>query len=371
MSEQVLNPGLYSRLKAAYGTVKIASQGEAFVPGTTFTVSKSGKTLRDELHWGEYYLTNCFFCNDTQHRLWVNHMFAVDGEYMHAAVCYNEGCLSDSYNFATFCQRVASPPAGLRYAVTMSQIKQGVVLTPEQLREVKSPGDTTPVGELASWHKARLYLESRGFNCQKLQDRYGVSWCSESTFSMAIDRIIIPISAGGRTVGWQARYCSDELPQYANFKTPKYYTMPGMKKTQVLYSMDAAFRRDVVTVMEGPTDVWRFGRTGVCLFGKKISPTQASLIAGRKPAAVIVLLDPEMSDSDKRSGLPHHIDAAASMLATYPDLYQRILPVKLPLEYDPGSMPRELSHAAVVAAAEKSKLISKAARAAILKEFCG
>ena len=364
-----LNRNLYSRLVAAYGTVKIANEGDAFVPGTKFTLTKNGKTIREELNWGEYYMVNCPFCTDTQFRLWVNHMFAVDGEHMHAAVCYNTNCLSDSNNFSTFCWRVASPPAGLQYAVTMSQIKQGVILTPAQMREVKSPGDTTPVGELPGWHKIRQYLEGRGFNCQKLQDRYGVSWCANSSFSMAVDRIIIPIMADGVTVGWQARYPSNDLPQYANFKTPKYYTMPGMKKTHLLYNRDVAFRRKIVTVMEGPTDVWRFGRTGVCLFGKKISATQASLIAARKPEAVVVLLDPAVNVADRKLGLPHHIDAAVSYLANYADLYQRILPVYLPKQHDPGSMPRKLSHAAVVAAAESSTLISKAARAAILEEL--
>ncbi len=59
----------------------------------------------------------------------------------------------------------------------------------------------------------------------------------------------------GIRVGWQARYVGE--PRYRDM--PKYYTCPGMPKSQLLYNFDSTMTKPFVVLVEGITDVWRIG----------------------------------------------------------------------------------------------------------------
>jgi hypothetical protein len=141
-------------------------------------------------------------------------------------------------------------------------------------------------------------------------------------------RIYIPAYQDGVLVGWQGRLPAD-LDWHA-VDAPKYYTMPGLRKSQFLYNQDAARRQPLVVVCEGCSDVWGVGPAGVALLGKDPGREQlrllATLWAGR-PA--VVLLDPDA-------------EAEARELAERlrPFFLGRLVLAVLPEGLDPGSCPR-------------------------------
>jgi hypothetical protein len=126
-------------------------------------------------------------------------------------------------------------------------------------------------------------------------------------------------------VGWQARSIGAPPPG-----TPKYLTMTGMKKTEVLYNYDTAKSFPYVVICEGPTDVWRVGPAGVALFGKTISTVQGHLVAsGWGGGAAVVLLDADAHEEARRVH-----DALAGLVR------HRVL-VRLPEGKDPGDLTHE------------------------------
>ena len=75
----------------------------------------------------------------------------------------------------------------------------------------------------------------------------------------------------GTLHGWQGRYIGNP-PKYV----PKYFTMPTMKKTELLYNLDQARNFNSVVLVEGVTDVWKVGPASVAMFGKTLSRTSNS-----------------------------------------------------------------------------------------------
>jgi hypothetical protein len=197
-------------------------------------------------------------------------------------------------------------------------------------REVKPPGPfILPLHHLEPDHTAVLYLRGRGFDTGWLGRtmRVGVCPISYPEFRTAQGRIIIPTYHGGAYAGWQARYPYEGTPPGGS---SKYYTMPGMKVSQLLYNLDAARQSPFGVVCEGPLDVWAFGPEAVALYGNKVSAAQAQLIGsawGR--GTVIILLD---GDAPGPARQAH--DALAGLVR------QRVV-VALPADKDPGDLPRQ------------------------------
>jgi DNA primase len=145
---------------------------------------------------------------------------------------------------------------------------------------------------------------------------------------MMRDRIYIPIFRDGVLVGWQGRWPADLNWRAVDF--PKYYTSPGLKKSQLLYNQDLARQQPLVVVCEGVSDVWRVGPAGVALLGKTASREQIRLLAtgwGGKPA--IVLLD---ADAEQ--------DARILTDQLRPFFGRRLVRAVLPQGLDPGQCPR-------------------------------
>jgi hypothetical protein len=97
-SAMALCPTLYNALRSRVpGGIILANQGESMVQQSTLDRQR-GQYHTYVVHSGEYYRVNCPFCNDTRHRLWVNHMFGqpdANGQPMRfLVVCYNDNCLA-------------------------------------------------------------------------------------------------------------------------------------------------------------------------------------------------------------------------------------------------------------------------------------
>lgn len=202
------------------------------------------------------------------------------------------------------------------------------------------PGPLMPVNRLLPDHPARVYLEGRGYDVSCLHERFRVCYCAESflRYATATNRIIVPVYQGGEVYGWQARY----IGQTDWKQVPKYYSMPGMKKSALLYNIDSACQFPLVVVCEGTSDVWRVGPQAVALFGKTISQTQQQLLATHwGKGAVVTLLDGDAQDDAQQV-----YDALRGKVS-------RLVRVALPPGYDPGDMAQDQIDEAITRAARE------------------
>lgn len=324
-----LRPELYSRLENRFHHVQIANEGEEMVV-SYHRDALSGKQRLDNRHSGEYYRVNCPFCNDTRKRLWINHRWGlkdpVTGSLnLHLCICYNEGC------FAMIEER-----RKWLYAEVMADVGDGsldVVLPsyktrPAEPATVELPGEVVTLDQLPADHSACKYLSERSFDPVLLGQRLAVAYCPVANWNvqMATGRIIIPIMMDGKLRGWQGRYIGDPPSKFV----PKYYTMPGMRKTELLYNLDQARKHPYVVLVEGVTDVWRVGPASVALFGKTLSMTHELLISSIwNKGTVYVMLDCDANEDAKRivSKLQGRVGIC--------------IQVNLPDDSDPGDLSQE------------------------------
>lgn len=336
----MLRPDLYARLKEVFKHVRVSNEGAAMQA----TVVRSALTKKPELQIrdaGEYYVVNCPFCLDTGHRLWINHRWGFydarnDSRNLWLAICYNEDCLNVERRPQLLFNQVFNDVGD-----GQDVILPGSKSLSQAEWNFRWPGKLTDLEVLARNlpdSSALTYLRSRGFDPVQLSQWLKVQYCMEADpdFLYTAGRIIIPVIMNGKYRGWQARVAGE--PRY---NEPKYYSMLGMKKTQLLYNFDAARKCPFVIVCEGPTDVWRVGPASVALFGKTLSATQKTLLAANwGQGAVIVLLD---GDAGKEARAIY--DSLAGLVS------HRVL-VQLPDGADPGSLTTE----------EIAQLIAKAAK---------
>lgn len=330
MLPEVLNKALYRKLLRQFGAVRVAGQGEAMI-------STAVRGLKDEprlliSHAGEYYRVCCPFCSDTRYRLYVNHRYASRDAFnrrlLFLAVCYNEGCLGARDNYYEFADMVD-------YAdLATTPIRQGVIV-PEEAREVMPPGPTTPLSSLPATHPAVAYLRGRGFDVDILTERYGVSYCTSSRYSLARNRIIIPVTEGGKLKGWQARYAGEldwKGPDRRSLQ-PKYFSCPDSHfRSRCLYNFDAMKEWETGIIVEGPTDVWRTGLMSGCIFGNSVTKLQQrKFVSVFRSRTSVLLLDPEEFESRTTRELVSALTA---------ELPGRFCAVKLPDGTDPGGLDR-------------------------------
>jgi hypothetical protein len=321
-----LRPELYHRLNdmPGLGGVVIANEGDE-MRARVEPDPETGRP-RMELDWpGEYYRVNCLWCNDTRHRLWINHRWGLwvpqlKSDNLWLAVCYNQNCLATPGRARALANMVfhdfargrrpdpvlpgRPPPAGA-----------------QQPREVVPAGpEMYELHRLPLYHPAVEYVRSRGYDHVWLGQTHQVSYCEAARpeFPLVNRRLVIPVYMFGRLVGWQARHLG-EPPD----GVPRYWTMPGMKKSRVLYNYDTARGSDFVVVTEGPTKVWSVGDFAVATLGDTVSSFQVQLLMTWK--TVVIYLDGKAER--KAQGLYDE-------LRRFPDV-KRVL-IRLPHDREPG-----------------------------------
>jgi len=302
------------------------------------TRALDGKKSLNPYFYGESYRINCPFCRDTRHRLYINHRWGLkdpDTQSLNLwlAKCFNENCLSHYSNQRQLYNDVFSDVSDGR-----DELLPGDPAL-SRSREFVWPGEMRLLTDFDDCYPAVAYLRDRGFDPEQLSRDLGITVCiyPEDEFHLAFRRIIIPVCMNGIRMGWQARYAG--TPPSG---VPKYYSMPGWKKSQCLYNYDTARKWPYVIICEGCTDVWRVGPTGVALFGKDLSPVQRQLIATTwANGTAIVMLDADAGDSARK---------------IYQDLAglvrNRVL-IRLPDGADPGSMGTRDLHQLVHRAAKE------------------
>ncbi|MCL2648188.1 MAG: hypothetical protein FWD61_14455 [Phycisphaerales bacterium] len=331
---QPLNPTLYTLLLRHFGKVNISSEGQQMAGEYRKNIS----TGRDD--WqiqnpGEYYCVNCPYCSDTRQRLYINHRWGVRDAKgrlnLWLAVCYNENCMNPSRRQGLW-KRLQGPAS-----LTTAKILPGKKVTDSPLTQL--PGPCTPLDQLDPSHSACAYLAGRLYDPVMLGKFYGVSYCLDSRYTLARERIVAPIYLNRELRGWQARYIGELTKEQAK-TTPKWWSDPHMKKSMLLYNYDNARKFRTVVIVEGPGDVWSFGPMAVATFGTSFSERQAELLRRaftpsthkeRLALSCVLLWDPDVRADEKKIKYVH-AKVLPALKQTFGD---RLATVWLP-DHDPG-----------------------------------
>jgi DNA primase len=128
------------------------------------------------------------------------------------------------------------------------------------------------------------YLTSRNFP-HSLINQYDLRACFLTGIYKY--RIICPIIEGGYVVNFTALAVSGQEPKYLHCSN-KYAVIP-MK--ECVYNIDTV--KETAVVMEGVTDVWRFGESGVAMMGIEFTSEQINVLAKKGIKRCFVMFDAE------------------------------------------------------------------------------
>ena len=290
---QRLAPWLFHRLEQLFGVVRVANEGEPAV-GRIVTDPVSGKQRWEVESWGETYRVCCPFCADRKFHLWLPHVFGspdpANPQYRiyNCGVCFRRQCLKVPDNRRQFREWIMSG-VGLSDAALPRIVEEGAAVP---LRQVEPPGRVLPLDSFPDDHPVIRYLASRRFTRDVLRP-FGVGvlcWTHGNRYPSFLNgSIYIPIWFQGVHVGWQCRH-------------PRgYYTMPGLKKGRLFYNWDNSCDLPFIVLMEGVTDVWRFGNGAVALLGKDFSRRRLELLCENPNRLVVICLDADDPDAAEKA----------------------------------------------------------------------
>jgi len=144
---------------------------------------------------------------------------------------------------------------------------------PRTIQEFKLPSS---VGPLLPHHKK--YLQGRNFAPEQLEKDWGLLSTSPTSTLAGAEykhRILAPIVWEGQMVSFQARDVSGQSPL-------KYKACPSAQELiphkRILYGNENNWHGFGI-VVEGITDVWRFGGPACAVFGIAFTPAQVKLLA--------------------------------------------------------------------------------------------
>lgn len=275
-----------------------------------------GQVTRSQGHNGLELICDCPVCGE--HKLTVN---AVSGIYK----CWR-GCCSGTVR---------------------KLLNKHLPMTTAPAKKVKkdygyvNPGDLVPLASVGPDSPAAAYLSARGFDYRELGKSFGFSYCgSGRTFAKGVfsttSTVVAHVVMDGKEMGWQARLLYDpeklddakcrmmgmswNAEKGKFIRPPKYMTMPGMDKREVLWNFDNARKSDTVVVTEGVFDAVRVGMCAVASLGKYVSDKQVGLLQ-QYWRHVILLLDPdaEKDTNALKTKFGPTIDVVPVMLKGYKD----------------------------------------------------
>ena len=306
----------------------------------------------------EEYRVCCPFCKDSRHRLYINCAWGVydpvkNSSNEHLVHCYNEFCVQPrndepSTQYERLRNRNDLFDSVYREMRGMASLVAPTVTQTVDVGPAEWPGRVIRLDQLAEVypdHSAVKYLIRRGFDPVSLGRDYDFMFCDqvmESRYRMALDRIIMPIWKGDELYSWIGRYVGDEVNGLPLAKTgvKKYYNMPGRSLSRVGYNLDRVLCYSTIVVVEGVLDAVKTGPFATCLFTKSVPESlKKRILKGLqcyRDAVIVVMLDPDQSESERKRGVRHHIERVAESFRQSGSA--RVLPVYLPNGQDPGSM---------------------------------
>lgn len=361
----MLNPALFNRLQRRFGkgNVRVQAENIAMLYHYATDVVADTKQLKVDYH-GEEYQVRCPFCWDWKHRLCINHMWGIydpvtGSDNLWLAHCWNENCLSNKKygnRRELYNQLYEYINIGLTDMTHETMRTRSVSAIQYKPRPMELPGAVWPLDDMKRRrpnHKAIDYVEDRLWDATYLGQQYNVSYCLDSYYDDAKNRIIAPAYLHGKLVGWQARYVG-EAPK----DTAKWWTCPGFRCGSTLYNYDRMSKCQTKVIVEGPADVWNFGPQAAGLFNKVMTPDQRKLLADcfEPEDVIVVLLDPEMDSKAKARGDQHHIEKLCNELMAEPKFRKRVMKVYLPHCSDPDELDKEYMRLLIKEEAKRNNL---------------
>lgn len=165
------------------------------------------------------------------------------------------------------------------------------------------------------------YLQSRGFD-QSIIDKYHLLPCGN--LGKYKFRTIVPVIEDGKIVNFTAMAMMGQSIRYIH--CPNEQAIIPMK--ECIYNIDSV--KDSAVIMEGVTDVWKFGDGGVATFGIEYTSQQINVLAKKKLVRAFVMFDAEELAQRKANKL------AAQLSSFVKDV--EVLELK---DGDPGSLSQD------------------------------
>lgn len=288
----MINNQLYAALKAAFGEVLVANEGEMpsvipdrfSYPGWRIASSSEGTR-------GEQYHVNCPFCGDKRHRLYVSCLsytsLKVNGDTLPPgplmAYCQNENCMSSYKNREAFSGMLFDSMSSPK-ALSLSQAEEPVRDEVKYSSKPTLEGIRTWVPSYAPVDKnappaVLEYLQERRLSADDvnwLKIGWGPIQTRNGVLLDGCPWIIFPIIQNSQLVGVQARCLPKYMPK--DFKM-KYWFHPASRKGGAVFNLDVARSFGVGVLCEGVFDVASIGKPGICCFGHTPSIVQKRLVA--------------------------------------------------------------------------------------------
>jgi len=226
--------------------------------------------------------TKCPFCDDPSEHLSYN----IDENYFNCYRCgshFVDTTISKLINVSEQEARIILKQYGLHLSIST---KEPVVRIRDKAH--KLPSNTMP---LQANHK--MYLEKRNFDPEYLEKEWNLIGTGPISKLDNIDykhRIIIPFIWNNQQVSFDSR-------DITNKHKSKYMACPKDRELiphkEILYGKQDKWK-DTGIIVEGPTDVWRFGPFSCATSGIKYTSKQIRVIANSfKRIAVIFDVDPQ------------------------------------------------------------------------------
>jgi DNA primase len=263
----------------------------------------------------------CPFCEDTSNHLGYN----LDDNYFTCWLCGTH-----------FPDQVISKLLNIPEQEARKVIKQYGLLVPKLIKEpqvkirVKAHRLPSNAEPLNTTHRA--YLSKRGFDPDLLERTWNLLGTGpfsqlstgEGENKKMIDyrfRILIPFIWDGQQVSFDSRDITGKDP--GRYKAcPKDRELIPHK--EILYGKQECWKETGILV-EGPTDVWRFGTYSCACSGIKFTSTQVRLLASKFTRVAVCF------DSDPQADIQ-----AAKMVAELK--FRGVDAFRVDIEGDPGSM---------------------------------
>lgn len=222
----------------------------------------------------------CPHCNDHSTHLGIN----IQNKY---ANCWRCG----HHFLDKTVAKLLNIPLGKAKKLLKEYGGQSVRKAKEIKRAPRTKSHTLPSDTGGMSRRHRKYLQSRGFDADKIAREWGVLGTGPVSTLDGISykhRILAPIWWDDRQVSWQTRDITGKAKA-------KYMACPKerelMEHQTILYGKQSAWTETGICV-EGITDVWRLGPKAFATFGIDYTPQQLRHIA-RNFTRVILIFDQE------------------------------------------------------------------------------
>ena len=240
--------------------------------------------------------TNCLFCDDPSNHLGIN----TQSKTYSCFICGAKG------NLPKLIQEIEQCGSKKAYQI-IDQFQDKTLQYLDQPERKSGSRVDLPKGctkELPGIFQN--YFQERGFDAEKLIQKYDLYCCYITSDQKFKYRIIAPVYQENELVTYVGRDVTHSAKN-------KYQNCPSEKCIKnikdCLYNIDSVHKKAIV--VEGIFDVWRLGDGAVATFGTQFTKQQISLLAGLDE--VFILFDSDAVSMSHRlagelSGIVKHVE---------------------------------------------------------------